>query len=382
MMQKATRYHAVWALVLAVVLALLGWGAYEGHGTLKAHALQERLLGANINDVPTIVQDMAPYRRWLDRLLHEAYAQAEKDHDRRRQLHTSRELAPQKAGVGQHKSPGWYVNGQGQTFVTFPDPVEFVMGSRRTEEGREGRAQNALETLHKRRIGRSFALAREEVTVEQFLRFRKNHSYNPQYAPTADSPINLVTWYDAAAYCNWLSKQENIPKEQWCYEPNEQGQYAEKMKVKPNFLELEGYRLPTEAEWEYAARAGAVTARYYGETKELLHEYAWYAENSLDRGMLPVGSRLKPNDWGLFDLYGNAMEWCHDRARYFPLGRAGKAAEDKGYKEDILGRFRRVLRGGSFLDLAVDVRSAYRFWGVPTYYFYSVGFRPARTFTP
>jgi eukaryotic-like serine/threonine-protein kinase len=88
-MRKATRYHVVRGLVIAVVLALLGWGGYEGHGRLQAHALQGRLLDANTNEVPTIVQDMAPYRRWLDPLLHDAHAQAEKDNDRRKQLHIS-----------------------------------------------------------------------------------------------------------------------------------------------------------------------------------------------------------------------------------------------------------------------------------------------------
>jgi serine/threonine protein kinase len=94
MMGKATRYHAVRGLVVAVVLTLLGWGGYEVHGGLQGHALRDRLLDANINEVPAIVQDMAPYRRWLDPLLHDAYAQAERDRDRRKQLHTSLALLP------------------------------------------------------------------------------------------------------------------------------------------------------------------------------------------------------------------------------------------------------------------------------------------------
>jgi serine/threonine protein kinase/formylglycine-generating enzyme required for sulfatase activity len=294
-----------------------------------------------------------------------------------------KELSAKKSESGHDKSLGWYVNGQGQTFVIIPGPVEFLMGSPRTEEGREGGAQNALETLHKRRIGRTFALARDEVTVEQFLRFRRSHAYNPQHAPTSDCPVSPVTWYDAAAYCNWLSEQENIPKEQWCYQPNEQSEYAEKMKVKANFLNLTGYRLPTEAEWEYAARACASTARYYGETEELLGQYAWYSKNSLDRWMLPVGSRVKPNDWGLFDVYGNALEWCHDQARYFNLGRPGRAIEDQGAKEDIIDRFPRGLRGGSFDAKAVYARSAGRDRYAPTDRLNGVvGFRPARTLRP
>jgi hypothetical protein len=94
MMRRAGRYHAIRALVVAVCLSLLGWGAYESHGSLQAHALRGRLLDADTHEVPTIVQDMALYRRWLDPLLHDAYAEAEKDNDRRKQLHASLALLP------------------------------------------------------------------------------------------------------------------------------------------------------------------------------------------------------------------------------------------------------------------------------------------------
>jgi eukaryotic-like serine/threonine-protein kinase len=94
MLRSATRYHVVRGMVVAVLLSLIGWGSYEGRGRLQAHALRGRLLDANTNEVPGIVQDMAPYRRWLDPLLHDAQAQAEKDNDRRKQLHASLALLP------------------------------------------------------------------------------------------------------------------------------------------------------------------------------------------------------------------------------------------------------------------------------------------------
>src|SRR5262249_14635874 len=89
MMAKAGRVHGTRALIAVMLLALVGWGAYEGHGRPQAHALQGRLLDADITDVKAVVEDMAPYRRWLDPLLRQANAQAEQDNDRRRQLQTS-----------------------------------------------------------------------------------------------------------------------------------------------------------------------------------------------------------------------------------------------------------------------------------------------------
>jgi hypothetical protein len=238
-----------------------------------------------------------------------------------------------------------------------------------------------MEALHKRRIGRSFALATHEVTVQQFLAFRKAHVCNRQYAPTPDCPVNLVTWYQAAAYCNWLSEQEQIPRDQWCYEPNSRGEYAEGMKVKANYLQLAGYRLPTEAEWEYACRAGAVTRRYYGETEAFLGKYAWYIMNSQERRMLPVGS-LMPNDLGLFEMLGNALEWTHDPSLPYTPGPAGQASEDRGQTGEITDRLFRVTRGGSFLIHASNVRAAFRRPYQPTYGSLNLGFRPARTLPP
>jgi formylglycine-generating enzyme required for sulfatase activity len=273
----------------------------------------------------------------------------------------------------------WWINGQGQTMVVVPGPATFRMGSPAGEAGRVGGPKGTDEAPHEVRIGRSFAIASREVTFRQFHRFRKDHEQNKTFSPTEHHPVTAVTWYDAAAYCNWLSEQEGIAPEQWCYEPNKQGKYAQGMKLKSNYLSLEGYRLPSEAEWEYACRAGARTSRYFGETEQLLGQYAWYAKVAKDRAMLPAGS-LKPNDLGLFDMLGNAVEWCQERdEKYQP---AAPWTDDREDVHEIDSTIRRSLRGGSFFYLAVDVRSAFRFRYVPSIRSYLVGFRPVRTFHP
>jgi serine/threonine protein kinase/formylglycine-generating enzyme required for sulfatase activity len=267
--------------------------------------------------------------------------------------------------------PQWYVNGQGQTMVVIAGPVGFVMGSPPTEARRVDN-----ERQHKTRIGRTFALAAKPVTVEQYLQFKKDDRLAAANARAADLPMAGTTWHQAAAYCNWLSKEEGIEEDQWCYEIKD-GQVTE---LKANYLSLRGYRLPTEAEMEYATRAGALTSRYYGETEELLPKYAWYVKNAQEKRW-PVGS-LKPNDFGLFDMQGNVYTWCQESYRAYPEGQREGAKEDKEDAYSINNKNTRVLRGGSFVLPASIVRCAYRLESVPTNNSPLIGFRPARTFAP
>jgi formylglycine-generating enzyme required for sulfatase activity len=269
----------------------------------------------------------------------------------------------------------WYVNSVGQTMALVEGPVEFTMGSPLPEPDRfDG------ETRHRRRISRRFALATREVTVDQYQRARKEDATiarikNDRFSPEAIGPMNQTLWYHAAAYCNWLSRQEGLEP---CYAPNSKGVYAEGMTCVAGFLDRTGYRLPTEAEWEYACRAGAVSSHYHGGSVALLERYAWYVQNSHDRTW-PCG-QLQPNDLGLFDMLGNVIEWCQDPYSAYPAAGSGVVDDNIEAPLIVTGRYARVLRGGSFTLHAASVRAANRLKYVPSYRYTTVGFRPARTY--
>ena len=274
----------------------------------------------------------------------------------------------------------WYINSQGQTFVIL-DAEAFMMGSPEDEVGRL-----KMEAIHQRQIGRRFAIATKEITKEQWrefttkyplqLRSADDDNFKP-YCRTEDSPILAISWFHAAWYCNWLSEQEGIPKEQWCYEPSDSGKFGPDMRAKRQFWKLTGYRLPTEAEWEFACRAGTNTSRYYGQTSELLPEYAWYGANGKDHSW-PVGM-LKPNDFGLFDMHGNVEEWNHGLLGTYATT-ANRLYEDAPFNDRILAVGARAMRGGSFLSVHTSIRCAARNAHYPYRKAMDHGFRPARTF--
>ncbi|WP_439622027.1 protein kinase domain-containing protein [Gemmata sp.] len=265
----------------------------------------------------------------------------------------------------------WYATRQGQTLAVVRGPVEFQMGSPPDETGR-----NAHELRHTKRIARTFAIGTREVTTEQYLRFRPKHAYLKHYAPEPECPALSVSWYGAAAYCNWLSKEEGVPEDQWCFEPNKDGELAEGMRIKPDYLRLTGYRLPTEAEWEFACRGGAVTPRFYGRGDELLSRYGW-SFRSADERSHPVGS-LRPNDLGMFDTLGSASEWGIDPAVQYAVDQPDDAERTRYLV--VTDQNSRILRGGSFYDQAGDLRSAMRSFYRPGVGNFANGFRVARTF--
>jgi eukaryotic-like serine/threonine-protein kinase len=205
----------------------------------------------------------------------------------------------------------WFMNSLGQTFAVIDGPVEFMMGSPPTEPDRD-----SDEIPHRVVVPRRFAIATKEISVELYQRFtkdrstaQKHHLKKDRYSPDPKGPMNGPSWYDAAAFCNWLSEQEGLSKDQWCYLPVN-GKYTTRMTIPANILERKGYRLPTEAEWEYSCRSGSVTSRYYGPSLDLLDRYARYQVNSKEHAWT-CGS-LRPNELGLFDMLGNVYEWVQD----------------------------------------------------------------------
>jgi formylglycine-generating enzyme required for sulfatase activity/tRNA A-37 threonylcarbamoyl transferase component Bud32 len=277
----------------------------------------------------------------------------------------------------------WYVNGQGQTLALVPGPVEFRMGAPPWDAA--GIADN--ETPHRRRIPRSFALGTRAVTRKEFERFLQDRpdiaaelkqlgESVKRYSPAPEGPMIEVTWYEAAQYCNWLSEQEGLPESEWCYPKH--AAIKEGMKPYPDYLRRKGYRLPTEAEWEHACRAGTVTPRSYGASLELLPRYAWCVANSPEHAW-PVGQK-RPNDLGLFDVHGNTWTWCQDPGFYYPKQQDTTAIEDKEDKNELKDTEDRVLRGCSFNSQPSLIRSSFRSSNPPSDRNNSVGLRVARTY--
>jgi formylglycine-generating enzyme required for sulfatase activity len=313
------------------------------------------------------------HREHPDAGVHSAAELALRNWDRRDLLSTA--PGPPLA-AGQPIERRWYVNREGQTMILIDGPVEFDMGSPLSDPTRD-------ETEYHRRcrIPRRFAIAAKEVSLAEFRRFtqakgREDHRVEDKYACPPDGPLIDVTFRQAAEYCDWLSDREGLPR---CYGPNVREAYRDGMRIDAHGAAAGGYRLPTEAEWEYACRARTATIRYFGDSPDLLGHYEWYQENAGPR----AGYRtrrcglLLPNDLGLFDMLGNVMEWCHDRFPEVP-GAAPGVVED-AIRDDVVARENRNVRGGAFGQPENGLRSASRKWAPSTELGSDLGFRVART---
>ena len=256
-------------------------------------------------------------------------------------------------------------NSIGMKLVLIP-PGEFEMGSSQEEIDRllaEAKERNLPEWYlnrvrtegpqHRVRITKTFYVGCHEVTVGQFRQFVKatqfqteaekdgeggydydaagkwtqkpEHTWrNPRLAPTDQHPVSTLTWNDAKAFCEWLSEKDKRT-----------------------------YRLPTEAEWEYACRAGTATRRFFGDDEAALERYAWFRDNS-GKTLHAVGEK-KPNPWGIHDLFGNVAEWCHDKH--------GRSYYDDSPTDDPSGPSagsQRSLRGYAWDNPAPFCRSGLR----------------------
>lgn len=244
------------------------------------------------------------------------------------------------------------------TFVTVPAGT-FKIGATPDEEGVDESKEvfkSAVVT-----ISRAFTMKATEVTQAEwyFVMGQPTASYDKKCG--LDCPVGHVSWRQALEYLNALSKKEGIEE---CYDLG--GPLA-----KWKGLDCKGYRLPTEAEWEYAARGGTATARY-GE----LNDIAWYTDNS---GGVPhpVGKKAA-NAYGLFDMLGNHWEWTWD-AEDFNAPLEGKVTDPVcgGFKQEEESK-NRMLRGGGFDSNKIYVRAAHRHQSPPASGDARHGFRPVR----
>jgi len=258
----------------------------------------------------------------------------------------------------------------------------FTMGSPSNEPGRYSN-----EALHRVTVN-SFHMGKYQVTQAEYEAVMGT---NPSYFKGANLPVENVSWYNAIEYCNRLSQIEGLTPaytiDKSRSDPNNKNDNDDVKWLVTRNLDANGYRLPTEAEWEYACRAGTTTRFWSGNdettlsgkanvadltAKEKNPDWIWTIVNIRDGYVetSPVGI-FTPNQWGLYDMHGNVWEWCWDwyddyksKAQINPTGAAS-------------GSYR-VLRGGSWFNYAADVRSAFRNSYNPSDKYINIGFRLVR----
>jgi formylglycine-generating enzyme required for sulfatase activity len=231
------------------------------------------------------------------------------------------------------QSPKEITNSVGMKLVLIPKG-SFIMGSPASEKGRRG----ADETQHEVTLTNDYYLGVFEVTQAQYKKVMgENPSYFEGSKVPGDSnnhPVDCVKWEDAVAFCKKLS---DLPEEK------EVGRI---------------YRLPTEAEWEYACRAGSKTTYYFHDDSRVLPINGWYIENSSKfrfegRTHPHAVGQLNPNAWGLYDMHGNVKEWCIDWSDDYPKGAVSNPTGPST-------GFHHVVRGGAYNSTSEECRCGYR----------------------
>jgi formylglycine-generating enzyme required for sulfatase activity len=252
-------------------------------------------------------------------------------------------------------SPGYFRMGS-HYFCDEGDVVGRISAAVGLPWGKQPRHRGGECPVHWVEFENGFWIARTEITNEQYERFDPEHE-RPMYMPADRHPMVDVLWEDAKAHCAWLSERSGL-----------------------------SVRLPSEAEWECACRAGSRMEFSLGDSEKHLSRCGWFDANSNEVAH-EVGRR-QPNRWGLLDLHGNAWEWCedtwHDAYEDAPADgsawtKDGQVWDDRWESQPVSPH---VVRGGAFFEAAWACRSANRFLGNPGMPVRGTGFRPAFTLPP
>jgi formylglycine-generating enzyme required for sulfatase activity len=238
-----------------------------------------------------------------------------------------------KPAVNNAAAPDTLTNSIGMKFILIK-PGSFKMGNTRGDDWEA--------PVHKVTLTKSYYLQTTEVTQAQWAAVMAD---TPSHFKGGDLPVETVSWHDCQKFVEQLNAKEGVT----------------------------AYRLPTEAEWEYACRAGTTTYYYWGDSFDPVGEYAWHGGNS--NGKTHPAGLKKPNAWGLYDMNGNVVEWCQD---WFDTGYYSKSPvvdppgpEESGYK---------VMRGGGwYFDTLVDFTSTFRYFQPPAFAYFTAGFRVVRS---
>jgi formylglycine-generating enzyme required for sulfatase activity len=220
-------------------------------------------------------------------------------------------------------------------------PADFIMGSS------DPKAPASERPAHKVTFKRPFAVAKYEVTQELYWVVMGS---NPAKWQGPRNSVEMVSWDDANEFCRKVTLE-----------------LRERKLLKDN----EVIRLPSEAEWEYACRAGSKAAYSFGDKVDELKDYAWYKANS--KGEDPPVGKKKPNDWGLYDMHGYVWEWCSDN---WHKDYEGAPADGSAWM--VQDEKEHVIRGGSWADDAESARSAFRAHKPADHRSDSIGFRCVR----